>query len=168
MAAPPVRNQPGRPPLRKGPAGGISYRQGRPHPSDPDYEPPDEPTQQLPAAAPDEPAAPVKEPAPASEPAPAPRASGGMAEQASGALLALFAWPLLLNLVRGGPPQMWGWLKAKFINQPYGSAAPAGTQGQAPAVPASALQLLQQPALAQQLAALGINPEQAANALVQQ
>jgi hypothetical protein len=53
--------------------------------------------------------------------------SGGWSEQAGGGLLALFLWPLVFNLVKGGPGQMWGWVKAKFINEPYsgGGTAPA-------------------------------------------
>lgn len=35
-------------------------------------------------------------------------------------MLAFFVvWPLVMNLLRGGPPQMLGWLKAKLINEPY-------------------------------------------------
>jgi hypothetical protein len=41
-----------------------------------------------------------------------------------GGLLAFFVvWPLVMNLLRGGPPQMLGWIKAKLINEPY---SPAG------------------------------------------
>lgn len=85
---------------------------------------------------------------------------GGIGEQASGALLALFLWPLLLNLVRGGPAQMWGWVKAKWINQPYGapSTLPAPAD-----LGATAYAALQQSAAnlggqGQQLAALGVSP----------
>src|SRR5579859_7896487 len=59
-----------------------------------------------------------------------PRGSGKpvtatVTEQGAGLLVALFAWPLGVNLLRGGPPRMWGWIKAKFINQPYTGVAPA-------------------------------------------
>lgn len=80
---------------------------------------PDDATAELPAA---EPAA--AGPA-AAEPA-APRRltlSSTVSGNPSGAFLALFAWPLTFNLLRGGPRQMWGWVAAKFINQPYGQAA---------------------------------------------
>ena len=56
--------------------------------------------------------------------------TGGAAHQAGGAVLALFLWPLILNLVRGGTGQMWGWVKAKFVNEPYspgGNPAPASS-----------------------------------------
>lgn len=43
--------------------------------------------------------------------------------EGAGAILALFAYPLLVNALRGGPAQAKGWLAAKFINQPYGAAA---------------------------------------------
>jgi hypothetical protein len=45
--------------------------------------------------------------------------------EGAGALLALFLYPLAVNLLNGGPAQMWGWVKAKWLNQPYG-AGPAG------------------------------------------
>lgn len=40
--------------------------------------------------------------------------------------LALFAYPLLVNLLTGGPAQMWGWVKAKWLNQPYGGTSNSG------------------------------------------
>jgi hypothetical protein len=43
-------------------------------------------------------------------------------QEGAGVLLALFAYPLLANLLRGGPPQMWGWVKAKWVNEPYAGA----------------------------------------------
>lgn len=159
MAPPKVRDRPGRPPLRHTPKG-PSYSQGRPHPSDPDY---DGPAPAEPSTAPDAPGA---SPAPAAGTSGPPPSRGGMAEQASGALLALIAWPLLLNLVRGGPAQMWGWIKAKWINQPYGNAAPSGGTT-TPTVSPQAIQQLQQPGTAAQLQQLGINPQQAANQLLQ-
>jgi hypothetical protein len=61
-----------------------------------------------------------------------PGAGDGPAAQAGGAVFALFLWPLIFNLVKGGPGQMWGWVKAKFINEPY-SASGASTTGGAPA-----------------------------------
>lgn len=37
----------------------------------------------------------------------------------SGFLVAMFIYPLAVNFIKGGPPRMWGWIKAKFINEPY-------------------------------------------------
>ncbi len=51
--------------------------------------------------------------------------------QGAGLLVAAFVWPLGVNLLKGGPGQMWGWVKAKFINQPYTGAAGSGTGGSA-------------------------------------
>jgi hypothetical protein len=34
--------------------------------------------------------------------------------------LALFLYPVLVNFLTGGHAQVIGWLKAKFINEPYG------------------------------------------------
>lgn len=48
--------------------------------------------------------------------------------EGSGAFLALFIYPLALNFLRGGQAQAWGWVKAKWLNQPYGAAAPAPKQ----------------------------------------
>lgn len=46
-----------------------------------------------------------------------------VSEQIGGGLLAFFiVWPLTMNLLRGGPPQMLGWIKAKLINEPYFAA----------------------------------------------
>jgi hypothetical protein len=42
----------------------------------------------------------------------------------------MFIYPLVLNLVKGGPAQMWGWIKAKYLNQPY-TAGSRGTAGAA-------------------------------------
>lgn len=44
-------------------------------------------------------------------------------------MLALFAYPLLVNLLKGGPAQMWGWVAAKWANKPYGAATGAGGPG---------------------------------------
>jgi len=44
-------------------------------------------------------------------------------------MLALFLYPLLVNGLQGGPAQAWGWVKAKWINQPYGGGN-AGGPGQ--------------------------------------
>lgn len=71
-------------------------------------------------------------------PAPAPvtvTTGGGVGQETGGALVALFLWPLIFNLVKGGPAQMWGWVKAKFVNEPY-SASGAGPS--TPAKPATA------------------------------
>jgi hypothetical protein len=59
-----------------------------------------------------------------------PASSGGgrsFATEGSGAFLALFVYPLVLNFLRGGQGRAWGWVKAKWVNQPYGAAAPAST-----------------------------------------
>jgi hypothetical protein len=47
----------------------------------------------------------------------------------AGGLLALFLYPIGLNLVLGGPSQAAGWIRAKFINEPFGKpvAARGGT-----------------------------------------
>lgn len=50
----------------------------------------------------------------------------GAGGEGAGAFLALIAYPLLVNLLDGGPAQMWGWVKAKFINQPYGGSSSSG------------------------------------------
>ncbi len=50
--------------------------------------------------------------------------------EGAGGLLALFAYPIGLNLIRGGPAQAWGWVRAKWFNEPYAPPArgkPAGT-----------------------------------------
>lgn len=44
---------------------------------------------------------------------------GRVTVEGAGAFLALFAYPLAVNLLKGGPPRMWGWVRAKWINQPY-------------------------------------------------
>lgn len=43
-------------------------------------------------------------------------------EEPSGWLVALFAYPLAVNLLKGGPPQMWDWIKAKFTNNASGAS----------------------------------------------
>lgn len=67
------------------------------------------------------------------------RLAGGTAEGA-GAFLALFAYPLLANLLQGGPAQMWGWVRAKWVNQPWGGPSAPGPAPSAgtPAQPGSA------------------------------
>src|SRR5579859_6553439 len=51
-------------------------------------------------------------------------------QQGAGLLVAAFAWPIGVNLLKGGPGAMWGWIKAKFINQPYsGPGASPNTSG---------------------------------------
>lgn len=69
--------------------------------------------------------------APSSSSSPAAARSFGV--EGAGAFLALFCYPMLVNLLSGGPAQMWGWIRAKWINQPYGavsSAGPTATAGQ--------------------------------------
>lgn len=58
----------------------------------------------------------------------APSSGGGRASwgtEGSGAFLAFFIYPLVLNFLRGGQGRAWGWVKAKWVNEPYGAAAPA-------------------------------------------
>lgn len=88
---------------------------------------------QKPAAAPAQPtaAAPAAQPPQDRQSALAARFRGrGVAGEGAGAVLALFAYPLLVNGLRGGPAQAKGWLAAKFINQPYGGGRAGG--GRAP------------------------------------
>jgi hypothetical protein len=47
----------------------------------------------------------------------------------SGAILALFLYPLGFALVKGGPAEMWGWVKAKFFNEPYNTGGPGSSKG---------------------------------------
>lgn len=90
------------------------------------------------------PSNPATRPAGAAEPsgdsaaAPAARtitiSGGGSGVQlggASGAFLALFAYPLAFNLIKGGPAQMWQWVRAKFINAagPPAGPPPATARG---------------------------------------
>jgi len=83
--------------------------------------------------------APEPEPAPAAGPVPAPAVPEPRrftfpvdSGNPSGAFLALFAWPLIFNLLRGGPARMAGWIRAKFINQPYGQDAAPGSAAPPP------------------------------------
>ena len=74
-------------------------------------------TQPLPAQDAEEPQEPADESEDTSTPA---SARGPVTEQIGGGLLAFFVvWPLVMNLLKGGPPQMLGWLKSKLINEPY-------------------------------------------------
>lgn len=41
-------------------------------------------------------------------------------------MLALFVFPLAINLLNGGPSLMWGWVKAKWFNAPYGGQTAPG------------------------------------------
>jgi hypothetical protein len=50
----------------------------------------------------------------------------------AGAILALFAYPLLVAALKGGPAAAKGWLAAKFINQPYQAAGPGSHKGKTP------------------------------------
>jgi hypothetical protein len=49
------------------------------------------------------------------------------ATDGAGAFLALLVYPFAINYLRGGFPRAWGWVKAKWVNQPYGSGAPASS-----------------------------------------
>lgn len=55
-------------------------------------------------------------------------ATNRAAVEGAGAFLALFAIPLIVNLIEGGPAQMWGWVKAKWLNEPY-ALGPAPSKG---------------------------------------
>jgi hypothetical protein len=98
------------------------------------------PARPLPAAT-----APAQAPAAAAEPA-APAAassstSGGLAARyagrpkgadGAGAILALFAYPILVAALKNGPAAAKGWIAAKFINQPYQPAGPGSRKGKTP------------------------------------
>ena len=45
-------------------------------------------------------------------------ATNGRAQTASTFLLGVLVWALTVNYLRGGPPQVKGWLRAKFLNKP--------------------------------------------------
>lgn len=49
-------------------------------------------------------------------------------QEGAGALLALFAYPMFIALLRGGPPAMWAWVRAKWANQATGTG-PTGASG---------------------------------------
>jgi hypothetical protein len=50
----------------------------------------------------------------------------GLANDGAGFVLGLVLYALVLNYLQGGAGQVRGWMKAKFLNQPWGGAAPAG------------------------------------------
>lgn len=62
--------------------------------------------------------------------------SGGPGGTLAGVLLGLAATALFVNLLEGGPAQAVGWLKAKFINEPYlgpgATAKPSGPSKPSP------------------------------------
>lgn len=74
------------------------------------------------AAAPEGAAAPEAAPAPAASSSPRSFATDG-----AGAFLALLVYPFVVNYLRGGMPRAVGWIKAKWLNKPYGGAAPASS-----------------------------------------
>jgi hypothetical protein len=76
-------------------------------------------TQQLPAQADDEGQADEDQEQATTPPARGQRVIGGP----SGAILAMFLYPMGFALLKGGPDRMWGWIKAKFFNEPYSAAA---------------------------------------------
>lgn len=47
----------------------------------------------------------------------------------AGLLLGFVLWAAALNLLRGGPAQLRGWLAAKFLNKVYKAPAPAKAKG---------------------------------------
>jgi len=56
-------------------------------------------------------------------------------------------YPLAINFLQGGPAQMFGWIKAKWVNQPYTRSAPASAAARGAAF-AAARRGQQGPALA--------------------
>lgn len=70
-----------------------------------------------------------QEAAPEPAPAAAPARSVNFGSEGSGVFLALFIYPIAINFLKGGQAQAWGWVKAKWLNQPYGTAAPAKSGG---------------------------------------
>src|SRR5258708_29780017 len=95
---------------------------------------------QAPAAVPGAQATPAagtsrQPPAPAAPAAAPGRAAGRVStvtSQGGGLVLALVAYPLGLNLLKGRPARMWAWVKAKWVNQPLGAAPSlAGVPGPA-------------------------------------
>lgn len=62
-------------------------------------------------------------------PQPGPRTQaareGGPALSA-GLVLGLIAYSMAIQVFKGGPSQLGGWIKAKLINEPWGPAAAAG------------------------------------------
>lgn len=50
-------------------------------------------------------------------------------QNTAGVLLALVVYPILANLLIGGPGRAWGWITAKWINEPYGSTSPLPVSG---------------------------------------
>ncbi len=100
---------------------------GRPPPPPASASPARKPPGTPPRAGPASPARPAAAPG-AGPRGKAPRASTASAEGAGG-LLALFAYPVLMNLLRGGPAQARGWFAAKFFNEPYNPPGPARSTG---------------------------------------
>lgn len=72
------------------------------------------------------PSAAGESPAPSS--ASSPRSFG---TDGAGAFLALVIYPLIINFLQGGTAQMLGWVKAKWVNEPYAGRAPASFGNQA-------------------------------------
>lgn len=68
----------------------------------------------------------------ASPPAGSGGRGGKVTDYGGGLVVAAFAWPLGLNLLKGGPAQMWGWVKAKFLNEPYAGSVTTGGRQKAP------------------------------------
>lgn len=93
--------------------------------------PPAAKTKPLPAAPGPVPAGPAPKASPSS-PGPAPRgtATRSAATEGAGIFLALVFYPILVNFLNGGPKQVAGWIKAKWINVPYQGGA--GSKSHAP------------------------------------
>jgi hypothetical protein len=85
----------------------------------------------LPATGNDEPG-PVAEASPSAGAAPGPaRGRASFGSEGAGAFLALLVYPLVVNFLIGGRARAFGWVKAKWVNEPYGAAAPASSASQA-------------------------------------
>lgn len=90
--------------------------------------PPAAKTKPLPAA----PSSPSAKASPTSSPSSAPKgtATRSAATEGAGIFLALVLYPVLVNFLNGGPKQVAGWIKAKWINVPYQGGA--GSKSHAP------------------------------------
>jgi hypothetical protein len=57
---------------------------------------------------------------------------GGAVNDGAGFVLGALVWALVLAYLRGGPPMVKGWLRAKFLNKPYqAGSGDAGAVGAA-------------------------------------
>lgn len=89
------------------------------------------PTAPLPAAAADEPSSAPAPASPSAGPAPSSGGRASFGSEGAGAFLALLVYPLVVNFLLGGQARAVGWIKAKWINQPYNTSAPSSSASQA-------------------------------------